>query len=240
MCNMASFVLTRDHVFWSRSSDSHEDIINEYGLCEGIGASVRPNILRCEIKPPNNDYRLPVDQWVWYVDQDVMPQWHDAARDEARCRAALVEWEACKIHRNERVELTGVASAVCIDCEVVLSGQSGGEVVLCDTSTGTVSGQSGGEVVLYNTSSATVSGQSGGKVWLRDSSSATVSGQSGGEVWLRDSSSATVSGQRGGEVVLCDTSTATVSGQRGGEVWLYDSSSAEGGGPQCVTWRHSS
>lgn len=32
MCQFASFVLTKDRAFWSRSGDSHETIIEEHGL----------------------------------------------------------------------------------------------------------------------------------------------------------------------------------------------------------------
>jgi len=32
MCRPASFVLTEHKVFWSKKSDSHEDIIREFGL----------------------------------------------------------------------------------------------------------------------------------------------------------------------------------------------------------------
>ena len=49
MCTPASFVLTKDRVFWSKKSDSHEDIIEEYKLNpDGIRG---PNIVRVKISP---------------------------------------------------------------------------------------------------------------------------------------------------------------------------------------------
>jgi hypothetical protein len=87
---MASFVLTKDKVFWSKKSDSHEDIIREFDL-HPDGAH-GPNILRVEIAPPDNNYALPVDQWVYRTDQDTLPKWANAKDDEARSRIALVDW----------------------------------------------------------------------------------------------------------------------------------------------------
>ena len=38
MCEPASFVVTKDKVFWSLKSDGHEDIIREHALCaDGVG-----------------------------------------------------------------------------------------------------------------------------------------------------------------------------------------------------------
>ena len=53
MCQPASFVLTKDAVFWSRFTDSHEEIIKESGL-HADGAK-GPNILRVEVVPPGYD-----------------------------------------------------------------------------------------------------------------------------------------------------------------------------------------
>ena len=86
MCNFASTVLTKDHVFFG-TTDSHEDIIRERKLHEGAG---RVNILRVEICPMAA-LDSPIDGWAYRVDQDTMPKWYDAERDEARARAALCE-----------------------------------------------------------------------------------------------------------------------------------------------------
>ena len=89
MCNFASFVLTKDAAFWSDKSDSHEAIIAEHNLhADGVRG---PNILRVEIVPAGvmlkrfSDYK----DWEYKVDQDRMPEWFDAARDEKRARKAL-------------------------------------------------------------------------------------------------------------------------------------------------------
>jgi hypothetical protein len=82
-------------VFWSRHSDSHEDIIAEHKLKEVGARGIQ--LLRVEIKPADGDLSQPVDRWVYQVDQDMLPKWADAKRDEARTRAALADWYSAKV-----------------------------------------------------------------------------------------------------------------------------------------------
>ena len=88
MCRFASFVLTKDEVFWSDKSDSHEDIIKEHDLhADGVRG---PNILRVEIIPgPEIKKFSQYKDWTYKVDQDQMPAWFDAPKDEKRARKAL-------------------------------------------------------------------------------------------------------------------------------------------------------
>ena len=88
MCNFASFVLTKDKVFWSDNSDSHTDIIKEFGLHE-YGAN-GPNILKVEIFPTTKiKYLRDYDNWEFKIDQDIMPEWYNKDLDESRTRKAL-------------------------------------------------------------------------------------------------------------------------------------------------------
>jgi hypothetical protein len=77
--------MTKDFVFFG-GTDSHEDIIEQHKLHEGAG---RVNLLRFEISPPKGDFSAPLDTWVYCVDQDQFPEWHDEGYDEFRARAAL-------------------------------------------------------------------------------------------------------------------------------------------------------
>ena len=87
MCNFASFVLTKDKVFWS-DSDSHTDIIEEFELHED-GAN-GPNILKVEIIPtPKIKSLLDYDNWNFKIDQDIMPEWYNKDLDKSRTRKAL-------------------------------------------------------------------------------------------------------------------------------------------------------
>jgi hypothetical protein len=94
MCSPASFVLTETNVYFSKTSNSHEEIIREHKLPDGltsVAASFRePLILRVEIVPPADDYTTDPATWLYEVDQDQLPAWADGA--EARARAVLPEW----------------------------------------------------------------------------------------------------------------------------------------------------
>jgi hypothetical protein len=88
MCKFASFVLTKDGEFWLPSSNSHTDIIQHFGLHED--GSRGPNVLRIEIVPgPKIKHWKDYKNWVYRIDQDIMPAWSDAQADEKRARAAL-------------------------------------------------------------------------------------------------------------------------------------------------------
>ena len=87
MCDFASFVLTKDKVFWS-DSNSHTDIIEEFGLHED-GAN-GPNILKVEIFPTTKIKSLrDYNNWEFIIDQDIMPEWYNKYLDESRTRKAL-------------------------------------------------------------------------------------------------------------------------------------------------------
>ena len=95
MCAPASFVVTKDKVFWSAKSESHAEIIEEHKL-HADGAS-GPNIAKVEVNPPNGDFTLPLDEWLFKLDEDVQPKWYDPAAIKAMVRAELPKWVAAKI-----------------------------------------------------------------------------------------------------------------------------------------------
>jgi hypothetical protein len=90
MCNFASFVLTKNRVFWLEDSDSHSEIICRFQLHEQGVRGV--NVLNVEITPTKNLKQWPdLRAWKYKVDQDLLPEWHDPAKDEKRARSALKE-----------------------------------------------------------------------------------------------------------------------------------------------------
>ena len=95
MCKAASFVMTKDRIYWSKTSDSHEDIISEYKLnADGLGG---PNIARVEVAPPKGNLSLPLKQWVYKLDQTDVPKWYEAKTAERECRAELKAWKKQKL-----------------------------------------------------------------------------------------------------------------------------------------------
>ena len=67
MCQPASFIVTRHKIFWSKKTESHHEIITEFGLKE---KNVRDEftLVPIEIIPPNQDYKLPLKKWEFKVD----------------------------------------------------------------------------------------------------------------------------------------------------------------------------
>jgi len=96
MCQPASFVITKKQVFWSKTTEGHSDIIEEFGLKE---KDVRGNItlVRIEIVPPDGNYKLPFSKWEYHLDQDLLPKWYDGKEVEKRARKHLKEWRKCKV-----------------------------------------------------------------------------------------------------------------------------------------------
>jgi hypothetical protein len=82
-------------VYWSKNTDSHEEIIKEFDL-HADGAK-GPNITRVEIVPPGENYLLPLDQWEFRKDQDILPDWYDAKKAEKAVRKILPEWLAANV-----------------------------------------------------------------------------------------------------------------------------------------------
>ena len=220
MCRAASFVVTKDKVYWSETIDSHEDIIKECNLHEGD----RINFVRVEIVPPYGNYRLPISKWEFVVDQDIIPDWFDKKEQEVRCRKALKDWYKVHVIKDGRHYLTGNISRIILGGEVEIDGQKGGICQFYDSSKGTISNQKGGICQFYDSSKGTVSNQIGGDCKFYDSSRGTVSNQSGGYCEFNSSSKGTVSGQIGGICKFHNSSKGTVSDQSGGYCAFYDSS----------------
>ena len=88
MCKFASFVLTKNQEFYIDGDDSHSTIIQKLHLHE-MGAR-GANIVKVEITPTDKIKKWPsLKVWKFVVDQDILPDWHDAATTEKRTRAAL-------------------------------------------------------------------------------------------------------------------------------------------------------
>jgi hypothetical protein len=92
-------------------SESHERIISEHDLAEdGIGG---PNIVRVEIYPPDDNYLLPLDQWVFRIDQNIRPDWAYDQCLEARARAELPAWLHDKVITDTRERVTHQVICLC-------------------------------------------------------------------------------------------------------------------------------
>jgi hypothetical protein len=89
MCKFASFVLTKDREFYIDGEDSHSSIIQKFDLHEHGARGA--NIVKVEITPIDRIKKWPnLKAWKFVVDQDILPDWHDAATTERRTRVALL------------------------------------------------------------------------------------------------------------------------------------------------------
>ena len=139
MCKPASFVVTKDQVFWSKNSDSHQSIADENNLhTDGVRGV---NVVFTEVSPAGGNVTLPVNQWKYMVDErslGLLPDWYDAADVEKRCRVALAEWAAQKLIWADHADITDGNYFIC-----------GGTVN--QVSGGTVNAVWGGTVITYVT-----------------------------------------------------------------------------------------
>jgi len=107
MCLEASFVATKDRIFWSKKTDSHEEIIEEFSL--NPDGTHGANIVRVELLPVVwND----ISTWEFKLDQDMTPEWFDRAEVERRAREAAVEWRSSwPGNRSGDIDLRSLTSA---------------------------------------------------------------------------------------------------------------------------------
>lgn len=188
MCKPASFVLTKENVYWSLKSDSHENILAEHYLREKIGENI--NILRVEISPSDGDIFSPTDRWEFSYDQDIMPEWADADRDERRARAALKDWASARVFDGvEDLEIRDGRSVFMRNSSAKLYGSSRAKLYgssranLFGSSSATLYGSSSAK--LYGSSRAYLFGLSSAKLY--GSSSATLFGSSSAQRITKES-----------------------------------------------------
>ena len=114
MCEPASMIIVKSgKVYWSQSSESHEDIIAEFNL-EHLDTMRDVQLVRMEITPPDRDLRKPLEEWRFKVDQDMLPDWWWAGWAEELVRQELTSWLTAKVvlTNQEVKEVTGNLLAV--------------------------------------------------------------------------------------------------------------------------------
>ena len=183
MCEPASFVITKDKICWSKNSEFHEDIIAENNLKDVANVQGEPVLVRVEISPPDMDFRLPIEKWVFRIDQQELPKWFVKKDAEKLVRKKCKEWLAAKVVLPEQ-KIKEISGGQIIAIYGTVNDIRGGTVN--DIRGGTVNGISGGKVNYIR--GGKVNGISGGTVnYIRGGkvnyiSGGTVNGISGGTV----------------------------------------------------------
>ena len=146
MCEPASFVVTKDKVFWSKKTDSHEEIIAEFGLVAELTGRIL--LVRCEVTPPDGDFNADPAAWMYKTDQagDRLPDWFDQAEVAGRCRSALPAWITARV-----VKRGEICAEVSTGMSVFVSGR-----VECVTGSGRVERVTGSGRVERVTDSGSV------------------------------------------------------------------------------------
>ena len=87
MCEFASSVITRDKEFFLPKNDSHSNIIRHFGLNEH-SAVTGAHIVKIEITPNEDIKTWPsLAEWNYRIDQDILPDWHNADPYYTKVRA---------------------------------------------------------------------------------------------------------------------------------------------------------
>jgi len=223
MCNSASFIVTQNDVLFSKYSDSHEDIISENKLND---KTKKPDFVRIEISPKDNDYRTPIENWIFKTDQDFLPEWFNIKEAEIACRDKMNEWAKTHIIRKDTkipIEFTKL-NLIILSGNVKINTVSAGYVRSYNKSKLTINTLSGGYVLSYDTTKLTINTLSGENVWSYDTSKVTIDTVSGGDVGSYNTSKLTINTVSSGDVRSFDTSKLTINTVSSGDVRSYETS----------------
>ena len=127
MCKLKSGLLFKNGVFVP-DYDSHDKMLTEKGIEDTAENRIAGKFVRFELSPENDDPFVPIDMWVFKIDQDELPEWikSDPEKYEAMARAAVKEWAENHIFIGvDRLNLTDGSGYYLKDCtNVTLYGNS--------------------------------------------------------------------------------------------------------------------
>jgi hypothetical protein len=128
-------IVTKTKIFWSEYSDSHHEIIKEFGIKE-TDARGDINIMPIEIYPSDGKLNTPISKWEYHEDfagyNRSYPAWYNKEKAEKSVRSALIQWKKKKVITRKTKELSSGQYYIYKDVEV-LSGNV--NVILYDSST---------------------------------------------------------------------------------------------------------
>ena len=94
MCQFKSGIILRNKVVLApEGNESHSDLLNRLGI-EDTNMNAMKVFVRAELIPKSNDKMSDVKDWVYNVDQDIVPDWYekDPDRYEQDFRNAVEEY----------------------------------------------------------------------------------------------------------------------------------------------------
>lgn len=94
MCKFKSGIITKSKVFLAPIyNDSHSDLLRSLNI-EDNHINASKMFVRAELIPYANDKKIPVSEWKFVVDQDIVPDWffEDPGKYESEFRNAVQDW----------------------------------------------------------------------------------------------------------------------------------------------------
>ena len=122
---MKSVIIEKDSIFCP-DYNSHTKMLEELGI-EDSRENAEKLFVRAELYPKNGDVFTPINEWIYHVDQDILPEWYVEKYEEERVRKAVKKWAKKHIHvGNDNLKISSGENHYIKDCK---------DVVICDNAT---------------------------------------------------------------------------------------------------------
>ena len=124
MCRFKSGIILKDRVFIPEY-DSHQKMLDELGI-EDNSQNAKRLFIRAELVPRDGNVFSDINNWVFIVDQDILPDWYVKDYDKQRMVEAVKEWAKNHIHIGvDNLEITSGENHYIKDCkDVVICGNA--------------------------------------------------------------------------------------------------------------------
>ena len=195
MCRFKSAIILKDRVFIT-DVDSHTELLEQLKIAD-TRENAEKLFVRAELYPENNDVFSNINNWVFNVDQDILPEWFVREYDKQRMAEAVKKWAVNHIYIDQENIEVSETTAYLKNCK---------NVYAYDNSKVYAYGNS--KVYAYDNSKVTAYGNS--KVYACDNSTVEACGNS--KVTAYDNS----------KVYACDNSK--VYAYDNSKVYAYDNS----------------
>ena len=206
MCRLKSAIILKDRVYIP-DYDSHSDMLDELGIAD-TQKNAEKLFVRAELTP-KGDIFSSIDDWIYIVDQDILPDWYVEEYDKQRMIDAVKEWAKNHIHQNvNNLKITG-DTHYCKNCTNLII--DGGTAKIYDGTANIYDGTA----YIYDDGTAYISG---GTAYI----SGGTADISGGTAYIHDGTAYIHGGTAyiyyGGKAYIYDDGTANI---YGGTVNIY-------------------
>ena len=129
MCNFWSCIVTKNgEVLFDEMSDRHEDIIDKYKLVDDTADPALLKFARVEINPPNGDVFAHINDWVFKIDQSIIPTWW-TKENEKSCYKKLKYFTKKAILIGKEIKEISSGRFWVKDCKIV---ETKGTALICE------------------------------------------------------------------------------------------------------------